>query len=118
MKKECNLEATVSQCRNALIACYKDSNGKQFTTYQAGWYLLDILKKSPNDDDPEESDNGREDDNGGNGKTSKALRIFENALDWQAAIILDRYIEARKLVPQGRKLRQDARLNTRGFVGL
>lgn len=110
------LTATAEQCRQAIKCCKARHQGAAITTRMAAWDLLDIIKTTSVtkavDDDGLEADHPD-----GQSKEARALRVFENALDWEANFILTRYLEiARELIPLKRRLKPGATIAASGIV--
>lgn len=110
------LAATARQCRLALRIASERAKGGTYTTEDAAWDLLEVLGLVPSEQD-DFDDDGLEPDNGSDANEGKAMRIFTDALDWQAKMILHRYVLlSRQGLEMGKRLKDSVKLSQRGIV--
>lgn len=105
------LTATVGQIRKVLTS-YTPQQIKEARGSSLGWALLEIVKKDKFQAQIEaEGEGDPSPDNGG-----PIFRAWENALDWDAQLIICRYAQIARALPKGKKLKDSVRISKIGIV--
>ena len=105
------ITATAEQCMEALRQASKAANGGQYSTRDAGWFLLDIIKFKASKDDTYRVDSGYKK------KEARVIRIWEDGLDYEAAFVLDAFIAMEKNArARGKRVKRDRVFSKSGIV--